>query len=343
MATKRRTRPPTAGLTSGYRLRPATMDDAEGYAALANCFSEHVHGERPFCRQRIEQDWGYPNISPQSNIRIVENEGGEPVGGAELWDDGVPPVALWALGFVHPEHTNHGIGSALLTWLEERGREAIPRCPYDARVVLQLRVLSGHSPSEQLVAEHGFELHRHVWRMEIEFGAPPNPMALPEGIELRPYRHDEDLPAVLRADYEAFEDHWGYVEQPEETLLEQWQHWIATKDDFDPALWHIAYDGDEIAGVCLSSFKSPYNEQHGYVNTLAVRRPWRRRGLAIALLQRAFVKFVEVGRSGAALHVDAANTTGATKLYEKAGMHVAQQYDWYEKQLRSGRSLMNAG
>jgi ribosomal protein S18 acetylase RimI-like enzyme len=34
------------------------------------------------------------------------------------------------------------------------------------------------------------------------------------------------------------------------------------------------------------------------------------------------------------LGVDAANETGATALYERVGMHVARQFDVYEKRLR---------
>jgi mycothiol synthase len=37
--------------------------------------------------------------------------------------------------------------------------------------------------------------------------------------------------------------------------------------------------------------------------------------------------------------VDASSLTGATRLYEKAGMRVLRQFDNYEKELRPGRDV----
>lgn len=71
----------------------------------------------------------------------------------------------------------------------------------------------------------------------------------------------------------------------------------------------------------------------GWVGTLGVRRPWRRRGLGLALLQHAFGEFRRRGMSRAGLDVDAENTTGAVALYEHAGMHVERRRDTFEKAL----------
>ena len=78
----------------------------------------------------------------------------------------------------------------------------------------------------------------------------------------------------------------------------------------------------------------------GWIRALSVRRPWRRKGLALALLLHSFRDFKEREKARAGLGVDATNLTGATGLYEKAGMHVALQYDFYEKELRPGINLM---
>jgi ribosomal protein S18 acetylase RimI-like enzyme len=75
------------------------------------------------------------------------------------------------------------------------------------------------------------------------------------------------------------------------------------------------------------------------VNSLSVRRPWRRRGLGLALLQHAFGEFYRRDTMTVALGVDAQSLTGATRLYERAGMHVDRQYAVYEKELRPGREL----
>jgi ribosomal protein S18 acetylase RimI-like enzyme len=69
------------------------------------------------------------------------------------------------------------------------------------------------------------------------------------------------------------------------------------------------------------------------VNVLGVRRPWRRRGLALALLLHSFHELEARGMDRVALGVDAESLTGAVRLYEKAGMRVVRQSDTWEKPL----------
>ena len=61
---------------------------------------------------------------------------------------------------------------------------------------------------------------------------------------------------------------------------------------------------------------------------------WRKRGLGLALLLQAFNEFYQRGDRTVGLGVDAQSLTGATRLYEKAGMHVTRRYDTYEKVIR---------
>ena len=73
------------------------------------------------------------------------------------------------------------------------------------------------------------------------------------------------------------------------------------------------------------------------MSSLGVRRPWRKRGLGLALLQHSFGEFYRRGIRVINLGVDAGSPTGATRLYKKAGMRVAAEYVAYEKELRPGR------
>ena len=83
-------------------------------------------------------------------------------------------------------------------------------------------------------------------------------------------------------------------------------------------------------------FDSFYDEGIGWVSSLGVRRPCRKRGLGLALLRHAFSEFYRRGKRKVGLGVDAQNLTGALRLYENAGMHVHQTFDQYEKELRPG-------
>jgi ribosomal protein S18 acetylase RimI-like enzyme len=98
-------------------------------------------------------------------------------------------------------------------------------------------------------------------------------------------------------------------------------------------------DGEEIAGLALCSPTLGPDRSTGVVETLGVRRPWRRKGLGLALLQHAFSEFHARGHKQVGLGVDSKNLSGATRLYKKAGMQVTQELAVYEKELRAGEEL----
>jgi GNAT superfamily N-acetyltransferase len=70
-----------------------------------------------------------------------------------------------------------------------------------------------------------------------------------------------------------------------------------------------------------------------------VRRPWRHRGLARAILLASLGEFWRRGRPTVALGVDAQSLTGATRLYESVGMSVRERHDQVTKLLRDGTDL----
>jgi len=124
---------------------------------------------------------------------------------------------------------------------------------------------------------------------------------------------------------EAFADHWGYVSRSPE----DWEQAVLRSDGFDPALTFMAFDGAELAGVVVNR-----RRDIAWVGQLAVRRAWRKRGLGLALLLHSFNAFYQRGERTVGLGVDAESLTGATRLYEKAGMRVTRRYDTYEKVIR---------
>jgi ribosomal protein S18 acetylase RimI-like enzyme len=137
--------------------------------------------------------------------------------------------------------------------------------------------------------------------------------------------------AVWEAQNESFRDHWGSHDVP----LSEWQHGKFNREDFDPTLWVIAWDGDRVAGFSQNRYRMGI----GWVSTLGVRRPWRKKGLGLALLLQSFGEFYKRGKTTIGLGVDASNPTGATRLYHRAGMYVASEFLTYEKELRPGREV----
>lgn len=170
--------------------------------------------------------------------------------------------------------------------------------------------------------------------MEIKLdNAPPAPV-WPDGIELRPFVREEHSLAVLAAVNEAFRDHWGSHERS----FEEWEHSRFGKADYDPSLWVIAWDGNEIAGFSVNRFRMGI----GWIGTLGVRRPWRKKGLGLALLRHSFGEFYNRGMKDHRSWCGCLQPYGATRLYQGAGMYIASEFITYDKELRAGRDLVES-
>jgi ribosomal protein S18 acetylase RimI-like enzyme len=167
--------------------------------------------------------------------------------------------------------------------------------------------------------------------MEIKLDGPPPEPKFPKGIELRPFIKGEHDVAIWQAQNEAFRDHWG----SHDVTLEEWKRSKFDDPEFDPTLWPIAWDGDQVAGFSMNRYRMGI----GWIRTLGVRRPWRKRGLGEALLLHSFGEFYRRGTKTIGLGVDAQNPTGATCLYQKVGMYAASEFITFEKELRPGRDI----
>ena len=163
--------------------------------------------------------------------------------------------------------------------------------------------------------------------MEIELETPTERPAWPAGLASRPFGKGEER-AVYDAYVEAFADHWGFV--PES--FADWCTWNL-EPNRDTSLWRLVEDCGELAALCMSTPSRGDDTTVGWVNVLAVRRPWRRRGLARALLLESFGLFRSLGRLRAGLGVDSENTTGALALYESVGMRPTSRSDTWERKL----------
>lgn len=331
----------TNNLPEGYISRPATMDDLEAIVEAINAATREKIGSDKFTVSDYKVDWELPAYNLETDTRLVISPQGQVAGIYEFWDVNEPHVRYMVWGRIHPEHEGKGIGSYMLAWADRRADESLNRAPDGARVYLQAFVPSIFEEADILLRDNGYRFVRHALRMVINLdGAPPAPQ-WPQGISVRVAQVDQELPDVLHAVRDSFKDHWGHIETPFEQDYERWVHFTRNDEKFDPALWFVAMDGKEIAGVSLC-WKSAFDDpEMGWVGTLGVRRPWRRRGLGLALLHHSFAEFQRRGKARVGLGVDAESLTGATRLYTKAGMQPdpRHQHSLYEKELRPGIEL----
>ncbi len=326
------------GLPENYLMRIVTLDDVEAVVALVNACSQEVINKARCEVSEYRNDWQSPTMDMGTDLRVVLSPEERIVGYAGVWDP-QPHVQIYGFGYVHPAHRGRGIGTSLANWIETRASESIALAPAGTQVKVSQRAYGADISSQQLLKEQGYTLARHWLRMLIELDASLPAPQLPDGLTIRTFDRERDLKSLIHADREAFRDHWGYVEHPFEEDWKEWMHWIETDPDYDPTLWFLVMDGTEIAGFSICAPKTAEDPAAGYIHMLAVRRAWRQQGVGLALLHHTFGEFQRRGKKRCALGVDATSLTGATRLYEKAGMHVQRQSVSYEKMLREGEDL----
>ena len=275
----------------------------------------------------LRTDWGTSDFNPETDAWVVTTPEGRVVGYEDFYCHHAH-ASMQGDGYVHPDFMGKGVGTTMLRAMEERARTEMELADPAHRVFIRNGLAISDTAACEMHEAEGFKPIRYTWRMETTLEEPPPTPAWPESVTLRPFDLEQHDYLVYQARQVAFQDSWGFV--PRSYAF--WQHHMHADEALDPSLWHIAWDGDQIAGFALCR----YRNDNGWVDALGVRRPWRKLGLGLALLQRAFGEFYQRGTQVIGLGVDASNPTGATRLYQKAGMQVASEYVIYEKELRPG-------
>ena len=286
-----------------FRLRPAKWADVESVAALtlAVCTADGDPSVA-ISLEDLRQYWKEPGFHLDTNTWVAENADGKIVGYEELYNRH-GSAAFEGDGYVHPDFLDQGIGTALLRKLEIRAREEMKQAEPDLRVTIRNTMGISDTRPRELHENEGYVPIRFSWRMKIRLDAPPIILSLPDGLEYRPFVADEHAHPVFEAVDEAFRDHWGHLPM-------KYENWVVhnlEREGFDPSLWYVAWDGDQVAGVSLCR----YQTEMGWVGTLGVRRPWRKRGLGLSLLTHSFGEFFRRGTQTVGLGVDAESQTGA--------------------------------
>jgi mycothiol synthase len=312
--------------------------DVEAMAALANA-ANRADGEDQLVLASELVNF-FLRDDEQFNVArdlfLVEHDGSLVAYGWTNWVDTTDGFREHRVGgYVHPDWLRRGIGNALLGRLEARGREIAGEQASDLPRIYGTSADEHRDAKRSLIVKHGYEVARSFYDMRRDLSRPIAEVALPDGIEVRPMSRERDLLRQLwRADVEAFRDHWGGFPDTEASF----EMWLA-EEDFDPSLHVVAWDGDEIAGASVNAIyrkdNAEFGRKHGWLESVFVRRPWRRRGLAAAVVARALHVLRDAGMERAMLGVDADNPTGAVGVYERAGFAVVKRSWGYRKPMEA--------
>ncbi|MDE3087875.1 MAG: GNAT family N-acetyltransferase [Chloroflexota bacterium] len=318
----------------GITIRNYRPDDVERIVALINAADAIDQTEDGTSVAETREWFASPGFNPEENVFVAEDDG-QMIGYALVRlvkNETESTFRTWYQ--VHPTRRGGGLEDRLLARQYARAEERLIEC---ASAVVNFDAQTSITERERIAILERFGLRevRRFWLMVRSLqDALPAPQ-FPSGIVTRSYRTQQDDAAMHAADAEIFRDHWGHSDMP----LKQWQHYVGW-EAFKPDLTVIAQDAAtrEVAGFCTITLNAEENARlgirRGWIDILGVRRPYRKRGLATALLLAGLHNLSNAGAQQAALGCDSENLTGATRIYERVGFRVEKTRATYRKQMR---------
>jgi mycothiol synthase len=307
-------------LPTGYVVRHPRRRESGAIAEVVIAGDIADFGEPDFTEDDLIDDWARPRFTLEQDAWVLSGPTGRIVGYAFVWE-AQPGAEIEGDAFVLPEYSGRGLGTLLIELMENRARQLAA----GRTVTLGLYASHVNAGKRELLLRRGFESVHTVLRFKIDLAnRSPVPAEPPEGIVLRQYATG-DADAVRDTMSEAFEGHRSYTPR----RLDEWLELRLRHPAFDPQLWRVAECDGEVVGATLVYDVG----ETGYLSNVGVRRAWRGKGVAQALVADAFAALRERGQMRVLVSVDADAAPAAIRLYEEAGMRVHERHDWFVKTL----------
>jgi len=300
--------------------------------------------ERATTIEEMEHEYTWPNFCPETDSFLAFERGNGSgrdrlLGYVDFFfrkEEGPVDKAFYTWGLVHPDYRRRGIGRQLMQILYRRAEERLAEVD-GGNVYFHASARDVEADRQALFESLDMARVRYFVDMarRIDNGLPP--VEQPEGFRLRTFDPARDVEAVWQVDVESFKDHWGFTGFP----FDEFKHWVE-QPSFRPDLWLVAEEEatGRMAGICLNKIDPEWiantGRQEGYVNTLGVLRDYRKMGLGTALLAQSLHVLRGAGMEWAHLGADAANLTGAVRIYERLGFKVRKTSMAYRKTMRNG-------
>ena len=307
-------------LFDDYSMRPATEADAESIYRVVYDYDESLVGYSDFAKDDLLEIFREEHFIINRDSCLVLDQKGRAAGYTMVWAR-ERHRRYTAFAVVHPEHVGRGIGTHLLGFLERRMREHVAN---DEGAILWNWVDLEDEAARRMIEAAGFSEVRRHYTMMTDLSGEDLESSIPE-ISIRMCTEDDAM-LIHSLLEETFAEHWGFTP----LSYEQWHKQSYERSDTDLTLWFLALKDDEPVGFLIGRAMDGL----GWVGDLGVKKAYRRRGVASALLRHSFSDFKRRGFSKVGLGVDAANETRAVRVYENLGMRAERVYVTYEKLYR---------
>ncbi len=271
------------------------------------------------------------NCDPATDMIFAEIDG-EVIGYTRVthWQEDATKIRIYlSFGFLKPQWRHKGIGTTMLKHNQQRLREIAAKHPDEDEKFFQGWTTESEVGATQLLLKDGYKPITYgamMVRPDLE-NIPDAP--LPAGLEVRPVE-ESHYREIWEAEHEAFRDHYGYSSE-----VGTFEEFLADPDNRNPELWKIAWDRDRVVGQVRSFINAEenaeFNQKRGWTESISVRREWRRKGVARALLCMSLQVLKDQGMTDAALGVHTENPNGAFQLYQSVGFRVHRMSTEYRK------------
>jgi len=324
------------GLAPDVRARPFRYPaDLAAMAELVGAVSQ-IDGDDWFpTADVLAVHWrSTPLFSPERDCLVVED------GAAMAAMVSVEPqvragkMIHWVEGWVRPDRRRQGIGRALLGWAERHALEIARTRAIETADLPQFMgfgIVESNPAAMAFAGSTGYARVRYGFQMHRALAEPIADKPFPAGIELRPVRPEHHR-KIWDADVEAFRDHFEPRDRDETDFVAAFN-----APNVETDLWRVAWDGDEVVGSVMNQIDPEENAKAGldigWLEHVSVRRAWRGRGVASALIVASLHALREGGMTIASLGVDGENLTGALRLYEQLGFRRHKTWITHRKPL----------
>lgn len=301
--------------------------------AIVNAAGDADQDDRSETFEDIKNQYEHlNNCDPYKDMLFAEIKG-ETIAYSrvEWWQEEDPNDRIYThFVLIVPEYREKGIEQAMIQWCENRLLDIAEEHPQDSKRYYQTYSSAVKSSFNKILESFEYEVERYFIEMSRSLDVIPETQ-LPDGIDVRSVK-EQDERKVWDASVEAFRDHWGFSPPTEQdyTSYKSSKYW-------QPDLWQVAWDGDEVVSSVMNYIDDDHNQKfsrkRGWTETISTRREWRRRGIAKALIVHSMHMHKEKGMTEVALGVDTQNPSGALKLYESLGYIKDKTHMTYRKEM----------